>query len=250
MRINWPVERALLATVTFVLATLTSSARSQHLNWSFADHPQPTAAELTKDEITAIERIESKDFQSEPEKFCIELPRTYFEIYNDRYPAFARIESGSARYLAWRAHIVERGTATPATCIVGDLSIRLMRAMSWPADIGLVYCGKYSRAPQNPQEKRFHDYLNELVEYARLGFADAISDLLVVNSDGPPVILNPDVEYYLRKTLEIGGEHEWYWNTSHLEPLLSAERVEFVNEAVKKRELNKVLQTTPHCASR
>lgn len=248
MGFNRFLAHTLLAIVTFALAIVSSNIHAQPLNWSFAENPQPTSAELTEDEITEIGKVEAQNIQSVPGKYCVEVPLAYFQIYNDRYPAFAEIDDEPARYLAWKAHIIARGMSSPSTCIVGDLEIKLLGAMSEAANSGLVYCGKYSRAPQNPQEKRFYDYLNELVGYAELGSLDAISDLIMINSDSPPIMLNTDAEYFLRKVLMQSGEYDWNWDTSHLEPLLDKARSEYISEAVNNHDLNAVLQTTPSCA--
>lgn len=248
MRVDWRVSRVLLAIFAVLLIAISSAAQAQQISWSFAENPQPTFADLTKEERAAIEKAEAKNAEAEPGKYCAELPRAYFKIYNDRYPAFAERENELARYMAWKAHMVAQGMSSPSTCIVGDASIQLMRSMSWPAHIDLLFCGKYSRAPQNSDEEKLQDDLNELVEYAKLGSADAISSLLVANSDNPPIILNADVEYYLRKALKQTGEHESQWDTSHLEQSPNNERMQLLGKALETYDLALVLQTTHPCA--
>jgi len=248
LKVDGRVGRVLLAIFAVLLTAISSSVQAQQINWSFAENPQPALEELTKDQRTVIETAEAKGAEAEPGKYCVAVPRAYFEIYNDRYPAFAEHGNEPNRYMAWKAHVVAQGMSTPSTCIVGETSIQLMRSMSWPAHIDLLFCGRYSRAPQNSDEEKFHDYLNELIEYAKLGSTEAISSLLVASSDSPPIVLNADVEYYLRRTLQHSGEHEQQWDTSHREPSLNNERMEFLGKALQTHDLNLVLQTTQLCA--
>lgn len=248
MKVDWHVCRLLLAILAVFLTGIFSASKAQRINWSFTENPQPAFTELMDDERAAIEAAEGANAEAEPGKYCVEIPRAYFEIYNDRYPAFAEHGTEPTRYMAWKAHVVAQGMPSPSTCIVGEASIRLMRSMAWPAHIELLFCGNYSRTPQNSEEEYFHDALNELVEYAKFGSTDAISSLLVANADAPPIILNADVEYFLRKALQQSGEHESQWDADHLAPSLNKERIELLDKALETHDLALVLHTTQPCA--
>jgi len=240
-------RRSWLGAILLFFLVDSGSAHAQ-LQWSFSDHPHSAASELTKEESNALTAPFEHGARPGEDDSCRRLSEAYFRLYNDRYPRFLESGSASSRYAAWTEHIVERGAKTPATCIVGDASIALLRSMSWPNVVALVYCGKFSREPATEHEENFHGHVTQLVRYAELGSADAISHLLVAGSAGPPLELNADVEYYFRQVLRLLGTHEWNWATSHLEPLLTTDRMAVLDKLAEQRDLDTVLRTTPNCA--
>jgi len=220
--------------------------RAENLSWSFTEHPHPDGGEMTEKELAALD--EAWEQETETGNYCEPILQAGFDIYKARYPAFSLIADDHAGFSAWKRHTVTSGIRSTHGCVVNDIYVKLIRStVGLPKD-DLIFCGKYTREPASPEEEKFVAYMDELVDYAQLGSPDAISNLLVVNSDRPPVMLNTDVEYFLRKALVQSDAYEWKWDTSHLEPWLANERIEFINEAINTHDLNAVLQTIPSCA--
>ena len=96
----------------------------------------------------------------------------------------------------------------------------------------------------------FVQALEELMSYASVGSLEAMDDFLGHHRPGSSISLNPDVELYIRKFLHKNDEFKKYkgtWYTAHLEPLLTPERIEFVNAAVARRDFEAVLNSTAAC---
>ncbi len=72
-----------------------------------------------------------------------------------------------------------------------------------------------------------------------------------MNDDYDFVDLNPDVEYYFRKLTRFTDftTPELY-DVSNLEPLLTPERIAFLDKAVQTSDLDAVIATTPPCRLR
>lgn len=62
--------------------------------------------------------------------------------------------------------------------------------------------------------------------------------------------LNPDVEYFLRRSLADAGEGEPEdWDVDHLLPELDPERIAFVDAAIARKDFGAVAATTAPCSA-
>ncbi len=217
------------------------------IDWSFADHPHPEPHQLSVEEEAALNAAHRPDIPFT--KFCDRVVQANFDIYNKHYPQFAATGDFPTRYSAWRYHLVAVPVPWESSCVFDQTSMKISESLQTIIKSGLVFCGVYSRQPRTPKEKEFVNDMNELVDFIGFGDPDAVWQLFNFRLSKPQINLNPDVEYFLRKSLRQNERLKNDRKTSHLEPLLSRERIEFIDQAVKRRDFEAVLQSTRPCTS-
>ncbi len=239
----------LINIISFVIFIHTNAAfGAVKLDWSFADHPHPDETNLTAEERTAT--FLSIGWRGKPTDFCPNVISVQFEIYNDRYPGFAEIGTEEERFKAWKIHIVEGTYDKSLDCIVGE---PFMKILDVRREVELVFCGVFSRQPISQSEKAFVNLVVEMLDYMKLGIGSVIGDLIILHKPDDPYVrvnLNPDVEYLFRKSLKLMDIYEGHFNTDHLEPHLTKQRMDFIDAAVQNRDFDAVLDTTPPCKDR
>lgn len=224
---------------------LAHTEATKGINWSFSDQPHPADHTLTRDEKAPLEEIAQGQGFSE---YCSKLLRTHFNIYNDRFPKFTQAGSADKRFLAWKHHVVVDGFSDGYNGAKHCAQFMAFhQALDPYASNNLRFCGAFSDRPKSPSERKFRNAIEEMISYADAGNLDALDSLLILHSPGSNVMLNPDVEFYIRKALQINDEYEDVWYTGHLEPLLSPERIAFVEDAVERGDFEAVLDTTSPC---
>ena len=115
----------------------------------------------------------------------------------------------------------------------------------------LYFCGRFSRVPYTDAERRYAAAVTQLFDYVKLGNRRAAFFFFLNIGKNGPVLLNPDIEYYLRGLLPPAYEmDDGLDDTSHLEPLLTAERKAFLDAAIARRDFDSVLKTSPPCPPR
>lgn len=198
---------------------------------------------LTREEKLEIEAQSDEDGTA----YCDRSLQIQFEIYNKRYPKFAKSGDEDQRFLAWKRYLAVAPNNSESFCIIYSVFDKIMDTKS---DTGLVFCGIFSHAPETSTDNAFFQALEELVSYASVGSLDAMDDFLGHHRPGSSISLNSDVELYIRKFLQKNDafrKYEGSWYTAHLEPLLTPERIEFVNAAVERGDFEAVLDTTAPC---
>ncbi len=217
------------------------------IDWSFTDHPHPRSHQLSAEEEAALDAAHRPDIPLN--KFCDRVVQTNFEIYNKHYPQFVATGDLQTRYSAWRYHLVAVPVPWESSCVFGQSFMKTSESLQAIIKSGLVFCGVYSRQPRTPKEREFVNDMNELVDFIGFGDPDAVWNLFNFRLSKPQINLNPGVEYFLRKSLRQNERRKNDRKTSHLEPLLSRERIEFLDQAVKRRDFEAVLQSTEPCTS-
>ena len=240
----------LLVLVIFLCNTIwsaTSKAGTQiELSWSFDEHPHPQEHMLTHEEKLIIETAESEGRAG----FCERSLETKFQIYNARYPEFAQNGDNGARFLAWKRYLASDRNNLENFCIRLSAANRILDAKY---NTDLIFCGVFSLKPETPLEQAFAEAVEELISYVGVGNLAAMHELLYHHRPGTIVSLNPDVELYIRKYAYVNTEfdrHEGTWYTDHLEPLLTPQRIAFVDDAVERGDFRAVLETTSACPTR
>ncbi|NKB53813.1 MAG: hypothetical protein GKR97_16620 [Rhizobiaceae bacterium] len=236
----------LINIISFVIFIHTNAAFGAiKLDWSFADHPYPDRSEYTEAEVEALEaaREPGETYTNN----CGLGIQAQYKIYNDRYPEFAKVADENERFLAWKYHIVADGKDWLGGCVFGMSFLTILDLIY---QVELVFCGVFSRQPNSPVEKAFVDSVVEMREYLKLDVGVMMSHVLILHESGSSVNLNPDVEYYIRKSLEMKDLYDETFRTDHLEELLTRQRRAFLDAAVQNRDFDAVLDTTPPCKDR
>jgi len=221
-----------------------NAAPNNELEWSFVDNPYPFEHMLTDKERAAVQLpSEENDFA----KFCERLVQAHFKIYSDRYPQFAESGPEDKRFVAWKRHIIEDGYTFESYCIDLQPFFGLLEAQH---QVNLIFCGVFSGKPATTHERVFVHAVEKLIADADAGNFRAMHQLMNLHTPESSLSLNPDVELYIRKLLQSNDEYKKEWHTCHLEPLLTPERIEFVNTAVERGDFAAVLETTAPCPVR
>ena len=235
---------ALNLSASIVIAA-TNDAWSRGLNWSFAEHPHLYRERQTLDEHAARALVDEMEFETLHAR-CEEVLRVGFKIYSDRYPHFSKIGTRARRFRAWKYHIVVDYYPIEIHCAVTLPFLQLLRLL-FPNDVGLVFCGVFLREPETQKEHQFVKILEEMIDYADYGKLVIMDHFILLHEPDTSFDLNPDVEYFFRKSLQRNDEYKNVWDTRHLEPLLTRERKKFVSDAAGRKDLMSVLYTTPDC---
>lgn len=187
-------------------------------------------------------------------EYCVAALTYEFRYYNRLYPDFVTVGNRTWRWRQWRYHLVHnssqminepsRLTAFCAALVPTDQLMDL-ELLDYESD--LVFCGQYSRNPESFVEKRAVALIDELLDFARFGSPDALHSFVLPLPYKRHIQLNADVEYFMRKILQISGERNFDWSTGHLESQMSAERKGFVDEALAHGDFQSVLDTTGPC---
>lgn len=197
--------------------------------------------------MSALKLIEtSQDSASS----CSNKMQALFAIYNERYPEFEKSGSVKNRYSEWTLHILKKNYFYESECITDALFLDVLNSKY---SVSMVYCGKFSQKAQTDQDHLFVQSLEQTADYVQMGVLTVMNNLLSLHNPGTTVSLNPDVELYIRKYMEENDEYGQFnarngvWYTGHLEPLLSPERIAFVEDAVERGDFEAVLDTTSPC---
>ncbi|MDD9909069.1 MAG: hypothetical protein OXR62_05180 [Ahrensia sp.] len=232
-----------------VATSLASSATlAADIDWSFADHPHPGMFEFTSGELAKIETVEPEKDLSDDERYCSQIVPVHYQIYNERYPDYSSSGEEQARWQAWKNHTVRDKKDPASYCVVFNAAAKLQDLGIWPLDQKLIFCGRYLRSPENPHESALIDAIDEVVTYAKLGDSLATTILFWGHKSTGAIQLNPDVEYYVRKSMRESRLANLLTDTSHIDPKLSDEKRDFLDQAVERDDFASVLENTPPCA--
>jgi hypothetical protein len=111
----------------------------------------------------------------------------------------------------------------------------------------ITYCGRFSREPKSPVEQRFAELLTKSLTLAGLGSHWAGWQMLRLHRDDGRIVLNHEIEYYLRRVVQQTSVHETMWDIRHLLPHISQARRRELDAAFERRDISTVLATTPTC---
>lgn len=221
-----------------------SSAASNELYWSFDDHPHPQSHMLTVEEKNTLNSI--NDYRGGIE-LCSKTMQSQFAIYGGRFPRFEQSGAEEKRFSAWKLHLLKGDYEFESECITDELFLKILETKHY---VNLVYCGIFSGIAETEQEHLFVESLEQMASYAHLGILTAMGNFISLHRPGSNLSLNPDVEFFIRKSLQKNVElveYKYTWYTGHLEPLMTQERIEFVNAAVERGDLDAVLSSTSPC---
>lgn len=228
------------ATIIFIV----SPASAEELNWSFADQPHPLEHQLTAEEEAVLESIDEKRGGVE---LCAKVMQTQFAIYGARYPRFEESGPIEKRFSAWKHHLLKGDYYYESSCINDELFLKVLNTKY---EVDFVYCGVFSDIAETEKEYLFVESLEQMASYAHMGILEAMHNLLSLHKPGSSLSLNPDVELFIRKSLQKNDElveYKYTWYTGHLEPLMTHERIKFVDDAAKRGDLEAVLSSTSPC---
>lgn len=207
----------------------------------------PDFPDITVPERERIEAIKPDGDGSVP--LCTRLVEAHLGVYKARYPEFAPERASDNRLAGWRRHVTDPPIAGLSGCIY-DLAFYAVVKMIPEVEGMPIYCGLYAEVPKSASAMDLAARLDELVALAGNGAGEPLGNLLMLHELAPFVALNPDVEYFLRRSLK---REAWtdsaQWDVTPLLDALSAERIEALNKAVAERNLAFVLATTPACDS-
>ena len=226
--------------------------------WSFEDNPQPQENIYTIEEKQLIE----DSFSSSPlGEFCKMNLSAKYSIYNNHYPDFQTFDDEKTRFKNWKLYLVK--TRDIPTCEPEEAHDALEKYIEKHYNNDFYFCGGFSRKAQTENEIKIFTFINELIDYVEIKPARLANRFIMLNKysaavssstsgkiDGlnPLIKLNSDVEYFLRKSMELGkkmGAEEW--DVLHLLPFLNKEKISFLDGAVANRDFSAVLGTTAPC---
>ncbi|WP_299860292.1 hypothetical protein [uncultured Hoeflea sp.] len=216
--------------------------------WSFEDHPHPEVQDLTPVERSMREQVQATNYGNAYLR-CADSVDIAYEIYNGRYPAFANQGDPKANLRAWKRHIIREAYPGFSVCVGGLPNY----AIDWHAErlekATIFFCGHFSAPPENEADHLLMELVNEALDFWLDGSRGIAFGFFII-ADRTLIRLNPDVEYFLRNSIENDEEYKPFeWDSSHLVPLLTPERRTLVEAAVKRRDLAAVLATTPACTA-
>ncbi len=235
----------MIFSTAFIFAGGLSTAKAAE--WSFEDHPIPHISEFTKAETDFLQQADDNRNGRNP---CAVGVEAEFQLYLKRYPAYGDTGSFQTLFANWKRHQVYSSNSYNA-CIVHTLWLKLMDLATFGDPVNFRYCGKLINPVVTKTDIAVLEILREAALYANSGSPLAIDIFLELDEDYDFVDLNPDVEYYFRKLTRSREytEPELY-DTSRLKPLLTPERIAFLDKAVQTSDLDAVIATTPPCRLR
>ena len=233
----------IIALVAFNIIHANVALCAEQGGWSFETHPHPHNRYKTASELAELEAVHQAGFRLA--KRCKELLKVSFAIYHQRYPEFANSGSPEQRFKAWKLHMAPRYSGSDESFCVLQLAFMLLNELGYTPEI--FFCGHFSGPPENERDRVFFERMSEIRNYAQLGSRPAMTFLYILNDPLSGVILNPDVDYFVRVWMALEGNPEFDTSTEHLKKQLPLARRRFVELAVALNDLKSVLDTTPPC---
>lgn len=241
-----PITFALTTCIFFVSISLCLADQYASSQWSFEDHPQPTFSGLSKAEH---DRLDDGIYGLERVEYCRAVMANGFDLYVSRYPEFRTTAEIDQRYSAWKRYVASHNIFGLGSCPFSLPTLELIELDKDLEAAHLSFCGYALPPPVTDLEHRFADLIGELVENAMTGQTGALRALVLTHDMKTRVILNPDIEYALRRSLQKRGAMEPSdWAVDHLLPQLDAKRRAFLDQAVDRNDLGAVFDTTTGCA--
>lgn len=212
--------------------------------WSFKTHPHPHLSDMTQQEMDL--RFQTKFDGTSLSVSCNETLEVEFGIYNRRFSGFDQFGDADQRFLAWKYHIVSDDMSF-VVCATHHAVFEIAAIQDEIGKTGLMFCGKFSREPVSPLERKFVQLIEEMLSYALLGSPDAYESFTYVSEFQGLIDLNPDVEFFLREGLRRAEIFKAEWDTSHLVDQLTPQRRQFLDKAIEADDFAAVLETTAPC---
>ncbi|TPW27828.1 hypothetical protein FJU08_19050 [Martelella alba] len=212
--------------------------------WNFMMHPQPGDADLSAEESRRLDDAFAKDW---PES-CPARVEVAYEIYNQRYPAFSRSIAADQAFSLWADYVVSIGANTTSMCIINQLAQGIIGLDRGHGPFVNFFCGKPVTDPKNDDERYLAALFAKLTAYAELNSYNAVFELTALEFLQDMVRLNPDIRYFLERFVafeELRPMSPALITT--LGEAMGAERLAFVEEAFKHRDLASVIETSPAC---
>ncbi len=211
--------------------------------WSFRNNPHPLFYEYSEQEREKINDIISKNGS------CKNILEAEYEIYKSRYPDIAKYNDEATNKKYWERYLVKEivngEMIVMGACLYME---KIYRLMNLSADDDFYYCGNYSRSPNDISELEIASLINELVEYVKIGYKPAMPFFLIIADNRELIRLNIDVEYYLRKFLEIYDDRKMKEEEkNYFTASLSKEKLAMLDEAVRNKDFAAVLAKTAKC---
>ncbi len=186
-------------------------------------------------------------------KFCALLIESEYKIYNSHYQNFQKFGQKKQNFLNWKQYLIKQMKNNKAdnlqACLLLSPTNELTRLEgNYNIDSDFYYCGHFSRAPQNEVENQIKLTIIEMVKNVEFGSDIAAWLLLKENNYKSTIRLNKDLEYYLRKILqndELTSARDK--DLSELAPLFDKKKLDFLDDAVSKRDFGLVLEATNKC---
>ncbi len=235
----------ILLTWLLFLVALPQHALAQKLDWSFEEHPQPISFDLVGEEFRLLTRGTADTGSHD---YCRIILANAFEIYERRHPDFLKTGEIDRRYREWKAYMARKNDIYLGFCLYEIPTMELYRT-SFRIDMdGLQFCGARITSSGTPAERYFQYFTDQLLDNAEAGQVDALDSLLASNELRDLISLNPDIEYFLRRSLFVAGEGKPEdWDVSQMLPELDAERIAFLDDAIARKDFAAVVATTPAC---
>ncbi|MEP1206788.1 MAG: hypothetical protein ABJM29_07225 [Rhizobiaceae bacterium] len=216
--------------------------------WSFKQKPHPRKYQYSDQQREIWEQALMGGGRAAD--ICEALLDAEYRVYKLHYPAFvdADLSYDPDWQQAWRRHLVSDNYHLPTQCIVHTAHNRIVELLNHVGAVRFRFCGNLGSKPQTFDEDHLAAGLDQMLVLAGQGVPEAIINALSYASHMPNFELNTDVEYFLRQSLRKTYRFEHHWGVNHLQTELAAPRRVFVEDAVERRDLEKVLQTTASCA--
>lgn len=236
-----------LAILIFVhcIIPATALSASKSLNWSFQTNPHPRAFHKSEQDLTDL--LQRVDGQDDPKLLCQGLLEREWLYYLRHYPEFLSRGHTKQLRVAWGEHLVLGDYWLAAPCVIVQLFQQLDRVVLLLKTSQIIYCGRFSREPKSPVEQRFAGLLTKSLTLAGLGSHWAGWQMLRLHRDDGRIVLNHEIEYYLRRVVQQTSVHETIWDIRHLLPHISQARRRELDAAFERRDISTVLATTPTC---
>lgn len=224
-----------------------AQAQFANSNWSFDDHPHPSFSDLTEEEH---EQLATGIFGLERVEYCRSVMANAFDIYRARYPELRKTGELDKNYRDWKKSVAKQNPSGIGTCPFSLPLYELVEHRPAFVAAGLVFCGANPPPQTSDVEVHFEYLTGQLISNISTGHKEALFSLLLTHDMESIVSLNPDIEYFIRKSIERIREFEpTDWDVSALTPQLDAERIAFLDQAIEAGDFQSVVATTKPCSS-
>lgn len=195
-----------------------------------------------------IDRVAAREYETP----CRAYEAVAYAKYQERFPEFIKLAELPAMREAWLMASIANDLFTG--CYFRNLAddVAGARPLFLEYHLGIVFCGNFSRPPEDVREERAIRSFLLLMQLANSGDFRAVDRLIAMENRLAPMLrFDPVFRHYflaLREMLR-GDSSSGYWGMSWKESkaLLDADTRRTVEKAARKRDLAGILASLPPC---
>ena len=227
-----------------------AEAQSSKIAWSFEQNPHPSIAEMSLREKLALLSIKKR--YDGVDVSCRASLQSEYQIYLGRYPSYLSFQDEQDPFIAWKRHIAQNSAVQQETCLYGRLIFQFSE-LDKSTFIGedFLFCnGQFPRSPRTKHERELIRLTDELTEYVFLGSAKAAIVFGRAGAYSRVFYAHPELRYYMLSFAHkqnAKANAELSRRLASVKKLISSERLEFLDEAVRGSSYKTVLDAMPDC---